>query len=538
MAQGTVRFLSERSFFLLTSSIFGLDPLPFRIIVLTALTVSSILLVEIARKLTGSVLVGIIAICFWNIQTGLLDAVAWISAANQIFCSLFILAAFLAFLNQKPIWCWSIFLLGFGVLETIVVFPALLGVYCLLFHRERLKETLYYWIPALVFVWIRIKFLQNPDADKAYIMQVSPQDLFATMKIYISMAMNWWIFGALLAYTVWLTFRKNYTALFALTIFLFLLSPILPLKDHILRYYLAAPGFGLGLWIGVVFADLLKIRWMLGIIPVAFISYYFADPLIHSRINTLNWYQEKMLASKTLLTGIREIRKTHPDAPLLISGVPAEIYQMSMHHDFHRIFGTRRVFLFPEPASAEKSPYQVSGCSLVTTSMMDTMKRTDHALAYQYSGTSIQPLDHSQFISLSENLPRYSSCIQTGEPADSDQLISGWYPIDNELRWMGTHGSARLSSSNQGKTILISGYALRNYFNTGSPTLKMIIDGQEIGSIQIQQPDDSFQWTLQLPEKFQNREQLQITVIADHTFTSPDDSRPRSVLIRKIEILK
>src|SRR5215472_779240 len=68
MAQGTVRVVSERLYFLSFASIFGLNSLPFRIWVFLTQFANIALLAWIARRLTGSTLAGFLAPILWSVN--------------------------------------------------------------------------------------------------------------------------------------------------------------------------------------------------------------------------------------------------------------------------------------------------------------------------------------------------------------------------------------------------------------------------------------------------------------------------------------
>src|SRR5262249_17621139 len=65
-AQGTIRFLSERLFFLTFSSLFGLHVLPYRVWVLATWFADLTLAALIGTRLTGSRAAGVIAAVLWT----------------------------------------------------------------------------------------------------------------------------------------------------------------------------------------------------------------------------------------------------------------------------------------------------------------------------------------------------------------------------------------------------------------------------------------------------------------------------------------
>src|SRR5690606_30164195 len=125
---------------------FGFDAFPFRLLVFGTQTVNLWLFVAVARRLSGSLAVGGVAACLWATHHGLAATMSWSSAYNQALCSFFLLVSFWLFLRfaesgRTSLYAlqWITFLVGFGALESIVVYPALVIVWCMLFRRDRLR---------------------------------------------------------------------------------------------------------------------------------------------------------------------------------------------------------------------------------------------------------------------------------------------------------------------------------------------------------------------------------------------------------------
>src|SRR5258708_20122179 len=70
-AQGTVRTISERLFFLVFGSIFGLESPPFRIWVFLTQIVNIALLIQITRRLTGSAVFALLPPLLLSSESGL-----------------------------------------------------------------------------------------------------------------------------------------------------------------------------------------------------------------------------------------------------------------------------------------------------------------------------------------------------------------------------------------------------------------------------------------------------------------------------------
>ena len=132
MAQGTVRPLSERLFFLGFWHLFGMEALPYRIFVFATQFSNLALITIITRRLTGSSVAGFLAPILWLVSPVIYEPMVWTSAYNQILCAFFLLLEFYLLLRWVETgskrWyaaMWIAFLLGFGALELNVDFPAL-----------------------------------------------------------------------------------------------------------------------------------------------------------------------------------------------------------------------------------------------------------------------------------------------------------------------------------------------------------------------------------------------------------------------------
>ena len=149
LAQGTIRPLSERGFFMVFTYFFHLHPLPYHIFIFLNQFLNIALLMLLARKLTNSELAGFLAPVLWLANVAQVTPIAWTSAYNEIQCAGFLLASFYLFMRYAETgrrsfyWAqWATFLLGFGANEINVVYPALAALYAILFARR-------YWLSTL-----------------------------------------------------------------------------------------------------------------------------------------------------------------------------------------------------------------------------------------------------------------------------------------------------------------------------------------------------------------------------------------------------
>src|ERR1035438_8921345 len=97
---------------------------------------SSRTLSAVTRRLTGSTAAGFLAPILWIANSKLILVMTWCLAYDYTLCAAFLLTAFWLFLRwmdpsgRRYYLCmWAVFLLGFGVLETNIVFPLLAAAY-------------------------------------------------------------------------------------------------------------------------------------------------------------------------------------------------------------------------------------------------------------------------------------------------------------------------------------------------------------------------------------------------------------------------
>ena len=114
--------MSERLYFLISPSLFGLNVVPFKVWTFLTELANIALLIKIAGRLTGSPLAGFLAAILWTANAGFALALGWSSAYNEIAFGFVILLAFRLFLRYIDtgerkywVWQWIVFLVGFGV---------------------------------------------------------------------------------------------------------------------------------------------------------------------------------------------------------------------------------------------------------------------------------------------------------------------------------------------------------------------------------------------------------------------------------------
>jgi hypothetical protein len=148
-AQGTIRPWSERAFFMGGYALFGLNSLPYRVVIFGTMFADLALVASIGRRLSGSAAAGFWAAIFWAMNGTLMEPLGWACVYNQVMCGFFLLLALYLLMRytetgarRYQVWQWAVFLLGFGALELNVVYPALAAGYTWLCARKYFRGTL------------------------------------------------------------------------------------------------------------------------------------------------------------------------------------------------------------------------------------------------------------------------------------------------------------------------------------------------------------------------------------------------------------
>ncbi len=355
-AQGTIRTLSERAYFVVFTSIFGLNALPFRLWAFLTQFANIALLIGITRRLTGSRWAALIAAVLWGANAGLALALNWSSAYNEICCSFFLLASLYCLLRfietgERKYWIrqWIVFLLGFGALELIVTYPAIAALYTWLFARQYFRKTFWLFIPSALFTAAHFLFIPIAT-DPNYTMHFD-RDLPVTLWKYFAFAVaaaradvvDWrplWL-GLSLAIAialagVFLLRRNPKLTVFCSAWFVIVLLPVLPLKNHFTEYYVTMPALGLailGAWALTTYPR------VAAVLAAVYLVVSIAD--VHAADK---YYYQRARHMKRLVLALQEDQVRLQDKMVLLTSVGNDLFWSGFFDDPFRLLGIRRDF--------------------------------------------------------------------------------------------------------------------------------------------------------------------------------------------------
>ncbi len=543
MAQGTIRTLSERLFFLVFERAFGLESLPMRVFEFGTLAVAQVLLVLIVQRLSGSLSAGIWAATLWSLNFGLSVAMAWLSAYNQILLSALLLGAFYCFLryvdSQSGKWLaatWVCYLLGFGALESMIVFPAILLVWAILLDRSKWRATLPFFIPALLFTLAHLFWIPKAKDASAYRMYfdfglleslvIYWQWLLAAVRLpsfgpgwgWLVAPSQWILSPAVLIFIVWRTVRRDFLPLFGLLMSLALIAPMLPLKDHRTDYYLASASIGIMMVLGLITIRLPK--------PASLILLLYIVPSFIVQQSTFEWYLERTAPIRPLIRGLQHAVKIHPGKLILVEGIDDSTYESALADEALRLVGGQNIRLVPGSMSAG-NPLTVAPATARIAFEKEAV------VVYHFNGSILRDTtrewERGKALSLSTGL---SPEILAGDPIFNAQFLSGWYGIEDGHRWLSAKGTVQIGGPFRSDSqVFIRAYAPAAL---GSIEVRILLAGIAIHTARITPGDVDIRFPL--PAALRDSRSVTLELNASKTVRPPNDGRDLSLVFGQISI--
>ncbi len=557
-AHGTFRPFSERGFFLLFQYLFGLDALPFRICVFTTQFVNLGLLGSIARRLTGSALAGFAAPVYWIANSAMTTVMSWTSAYMQALCALSILFAFHCLLRHVEtgkrrylVLEWGAFLFGFGVMESILVYPALAASYTFLFVRRRFLATLPMFFPSAVFVVLHMTVVKKQAAGP-YAMYFGgslpatfwtywkaalvPGDLFYLTGLppWIASAGVAVFSLALLSFAAVRLAEKDRLPILFLGWFAMLLAPVLPLRDHVSEYYLTLPLVGLAALAGYAFARAPRVPAL--VLAAGYL--YFSVPAAHAGAA---WWRSRADAARGLVLGVEAAHKLHPGKIILLSGVTDKLFWDAVRHRPFAALGDVRVFLVPGSGSLIGSRPEAPGIAenfiLSRTEVLLGIERGKIAV-YDAGSHPIRNITQAYGASarnlFDRDIPRR---LDVANPLLDHLLGAGWHPIHGGGRWMRKHASLKIGGpAKTGSNLRLEGNCPPICFERGPVLLTVRVESMPGREFRIEKSNPDFAFELPLSYSLTGKPSIEIGLETSQTVRSPGGKQEYGVVFGVFEV--
>ena len=561
-AGGTVRVLSERLYFLVFSSMFGLHAAPYRLMTLFTQFANIVLIMQIARQVAGSALAGFLAAVLWTANASLAEALAWNSAYNEIaeaFCLLLAFRLFLAYIDTGRvrywIWQWVVFLLGFGVLEMNVVYPALACGYALFRARVHVRKTLYLFIPSILYTLVHEFFIPKLASPpyRMYLDASMAQTLWRYWTFALgalrAVKIDWrphWLGLAIticasLGFAAFLYLRartRDWLPLFFLGWFLIVLLPVLPLKNHITEYYVMLPGLGLAILAGWAIASSKRpvTRSAALLLAVVYLAAGITDN--HSKEKFLYLRAHRM---KDFMLGLEAQQRIHHREAVLLSGIDNQLFWAGICDGPFWLLGISTWYVVPDAAtSIESHPGLACDASKYLATVDDEVRllQSPDAGVYAFDGHAVHDVTASFTESIrGEFLKEHPGYVDVGDKAYATALGPTWYPVESNYRWMPKTATVRIHGPTQpGQVLHAEGYCPGVLLAQGPLVVTFRVDSAIIGTAPVTQPNQLFDLRIPLPAKLVGRGMMELEIEVNRSYKPSNESRELGLIFTTFTI--
>ena len=564
MAQGTIRPLSERAFFLAGEAVFGVRALPFHAWVFLTQMASLALLGAITLRVTKSRLAAVLAPLFWTANVALAVPMSWAAAYNQVLCGFFLLLALYSLMRwvetgSRRFWIaqWIAFVAGFGALETNAVYPAIAAVYLACTAPKLAGRIAPLFLVSGGYAALRYWLAGAGAADPAYAVAVDARVLH-TLSVYWRWVLGAarlpeflpelapaWIaaggtavfsaaFGAL---TLWKLWRREWAVMFPWAWFVLTLAPFLALPNHRLDYYLALPVAGLALLAAWGVAEAWRRGWSWRIPAVALAGAFLVVGAFEANRGA-TYSAERSVAVRSLVWATIQARQLNPGKAILLAGVDSDLFGAALAHRPFRLLGVRDVYLAPEAAGEIRARPELLAENVLPAPIAMRMLAEGRAVVYQVAPDRLKAVTLTYFLARkqawSEPEPRR---VDVGKPSFAAQLGPVWHAIADGYRWMARSASVRLGGPRSRlEKLYISGYCPAPQVKAGPLNVTFSLDGKALSSFRLEKGDAPFRFVLPLPASAVGKERVEVGIAVDRTIRPPPDTRELGLVFGTFEI--
>ncbi len=558
-AQGTIRPWSDRGFFLLFESVFGLNSLAFHIWVLLTLAADSVLLAWITRRTTGSAAAGLLAPIFWAANAALVTVMVWSSAYNEALCAFFLLAAMVCLIRyaetgRRAFWWWQlvIFSLGFGALEVNVVYPALAAAWVLFASPEagvpapRRRRVLWSLAPlvciSVVYFLVHRAVAAFPESGP-YAIHLDGR-VFRTLAVYWRWSLlpeNWTAMGhsarrgeavfwlltiALVFFPLRRIARGRSTPLFFLSWFLIALSPMLPLPGHRTDYYVSIPLMGLAMLGAYGVSEAFRAAWAWRVAAAALLTAYLAVMIPVSGA-ACRWWLGRSRSVEALVAGVRGAFKGNPGKAIVLDGITPALFEDAISQSPFYPLGIDDVYLTPNERDRLLSEDDSGILSRIVLDSETLKNGILHRQVVVYSengdhlrnSTEVWERRISGSSHANQRLDRLPRRVEVGNPLYAYLLGPEWFPVESSrFRWMPRRATVRIGGPESSKDrLVLQGYCPDAQLKAGVLHLSVSADGIPLGVAGIGSPENSFRRVFDVPPTLVGRDRVEIAISVDRS---------------------
>jgi len=555
LAEGTIRPWSERAFFMGGYALFGLNPLPFRLVIFGTEFANLALVNSIGDRITGVKGAGFVAAIFWTLNNSSATALGWASAYNQVMCAFFVLLAFHFLLRyietgqaRYNVYQWLAFVAGFGAMELNVVYPALAAVYTLLCARKFFRRTLPLAGVSVVY-FVVDRALARPDHNSEYSLHFTGAMLRTLAKYWAWTvgpqyfwtpvhAPNWLVIAAVALVSLGLVAfaARRRAGWFAIAWFAIAIAPVLPLRDHITDYYAFLPAVGL-CWLGgwaVAQAFRTRSRALYSTLALAAIYLLIMAP---RTLAASDWNYRLTMRARNLVEGLATVGDIHHGKTVLLDGVDTALFWNAVADRSYRLAGIDHLYVTEESRDSIQADPDLGDINefVLPPEMASAALDQDQLVVYDVRGPLLRNITSAYADRALE--PRLPAMLEVANPLAAPLLGREWYAADGNHRWMPKRATLRMAGPNAaGQKIYLRGYCPDDQLSAGPLAVAVTVDGVALGESSIGKGQNSFELAFTLPAQAYGEPEMQVQVEVARTFHTAADQRELGLAFGVFEV--
>lgn len=555
MAQGTIRPWSDRLFFMTGFGLFGLNPMPFRVVVFATELANLALVASIGARLTGRRAAGFLAAALWATSDTALLPLGWASAYNQVLCGFFLLLAFHFLLRyvetgnpRYNLYQWIAFLLGFGAMELNVVYPALALAYTLLCARKYLRRVWLLFLPSVAYFAIH-QAAAPAGKDPNYALHFTGSMLRTMVKYWAWTVGPWdswapvrlphWIIPAavvlvtlgLLAFAA----TRARIAIFCLAWFLIAIAPVLPLRDHVTEYYSFVPAIGLCWLGGWALAESWRARAGARIAALGLAAIYLLMMLPRT-LAASDFNYRLSLRVRGLVEGVARAHQLHPGQTILLDNVDTALfYNGVLDHPF-KLLGIDHVYLTPGSQRNIDAHPELGDVNEFILPPEEVSKALDNDEVAVYDAGGPRLRNITTAYSAQPHDLGLPLLVDVGSSLAGPLLGPEWYAPDGNHRWMPQRASLRMGAPTAaGQKLYLRGYYPADQIHNGPLTVSVTVNGSPLAPEAVTAGGD-FVLAFPLPDPLVGQQVMEVALEVSRTFRAGADIRDLGLAFGEFEV--
>lgn len=348
--------------FFLSQKIFGLNPLPFRIVTLSLHLVNGWFVYKILKYLLKSKSFSVIGSFFYLTSMVHLVIFYWAATFAFVLFPAFYFGSLWCYMNRKSVLTSGLLIVGLFVNELMVTLPISLTVWELIYNNRNWRRLFWFWVPVIFYFIFRLHFSNLPVGGNYAIINSWPE-LLKNLRNYFLWLFQWpeefsnqfvnfyslnpifiryhknfvWLFGiatgvysALIFFlAVRISQKKLWTGSLwrhvglGSAIFVSALMPVIFFSQHAFAYYLPIPLFGfLIISLAIIQTWIINSHFSImveGIIVAGLMILWFASSWMNLQFNLVyHWAPRRAKIAKNLITQIKQKFPKLPTGAILV----------------------------------------------------------------------------------------------------------------------------------------------------------------------------------------------------------------------------